>query len=111
MAAKPSFRAAESAESGDHAAPQLEPGLRNARIHSRPSAKLEGSMSKFALTLALAAVASVALVACGGGSSSSSTTPPTPPPPTPPNNGGGGGGGGDRPPPRQAPGRPPPHPP
>jgi plastocyanin len=53
-------------------------------------------MSKFALTLALAAVASVALVACGGSSSSSSsssTTPTTTPTTTSANSGGGGGGG------------------
>ena len=50
-------------------------------------------MSKFALTLALAAVASIALVACGG-SSSTSTTPAAPPTTTSANSGGGGGGGG-----------------
>jgi plastocyanin len=51
-------------------------------------------MSKFALTLALAAVASVALVACGGSSSSSTTTPTSTPTTTSANSGGGGGGGG-----------------
>jgi plastocyanin len=50
-------------------------------------------MKKLALTLGLAALASLALVACGGSSSSSTSTPAT----TPASSGGGGGsssGGG-----------------
>jgi plastocyanin len=50
---------------------------------------MEGSMRKLALTFGLAALASLALVACGG-SSSSTSTPTT----TSANTGGGGGGGG-----------------
>jgi plastocyanin len=46
-------------------------------------------MKKLALTFGLAAVASLALVACGGSSSSSTSTPAT----TPASSGGGGGGG------------------
>ena len=46
-------------------------------------------MKKLALTLGLAAVTSLALVACGGSSSSSTSTPAT----TPASSGGGGGGG------------------
>ena len=45
-------------------------------------------MRKLALTFGLAALASLALVACGGGGSSSTSTPTT----TAANNGGGGGG-------------------
>jgi plastocyanin len=47
-------------------------------------------MKKLALTFGLAAVASLALVACGGSSSSSTTTAPT----TTAASGSGGGGGG-----------------
>jgi plastocyanin len=47
-------------------------------------------MRKLALTFGLAALASLALVACGGGGSSSTSTPTT----TAANGGGGSGGGG-----------------